>query len=260
MLLKEKVALITGAANGIGKATALAMAKEGAKLVIIDINREGIEKVGEEINQLGGECLVMKGDVTNKEQTDKVFETITTTIGQLDILVNNVGGAIVKPAVDVTEEEWDFLFDTNLKSMFYYSQQAGKIMLKQKSGVVINLSSILGLGGIPRRIGYSAAKSAVNSLTQTLACEWALDGVRVNAVAPGYILTDALQNHFDEGTLKSDNMYRRTPQGRLGTPEDIAQAILFLASDNASFITGTTLYVDGGYAAYHAPEPVPSRW
>ncbi|CAK4863467.1 unnamed protein product [Aphanomyces euteiches] len=115
-------------------------------------------------------------------------------------------------------------------------------------------------GGTSRRVAYSASKAAVNSMTQTLACEWALDGVRVNAVAPGYILTEALQSFFDRGTLDQTDMLRRTPQGHLGTPEDIADAILFLASDQAKFITGTVLYVDGGYAAYHGAELVPSRW
>lgn len=133
-------------------------------------------------------------------------------------------------------------------------------MLIQKSGVVINISSILGLGGISRRSAYSAAKAAVNSLTQTLACEWALDGIRVNAVAPGYILTELLQQFFDKGTLDPANMKRRTPQGHLGTPEDIAEAILYLASPKAKFVTGAVLYVDGGYAAYHGAEPVPSQW
>jgi 3-oxoacyl-[acyl-carrier protein] reductase len=260
MSFKDRIVMVTGAGVGIGKTTAVTMAKEGAHLILIDKDASALEIAGAEIRKLGRECLLFHSDVSLKEQADKIFLDSFKQFGRLDVLVNNVGLNIQKSTLELTEIEWDFIINTNMKSMFLYSQLAGEIMLKQKSGVVINLSSILGLGGTSRRIAYSASKAAVNSMTQTLACEWALDGVRVNAVAPGYILTEALQNFFDRGTLDPENMLRRTPQGHLGTPEDIAEAILFLASDKAKFITGAVLYVDGGYAAYHGAEPVPSRW
>ncbi len=260
MLFKDQIVMITGAGSGIGKSTALAMAKEGAHIIAVDIVEATALQTGAEIEQLGRKCLALQADVCIKAEADIVFQKVRAEFGRLDVLVNNVGVNIQKPLVDLPEHEWDYIVDTNLKSMYIYSQLAGEIMLEQKSGVVINLSSILGLGGISRRAAYSAAKAAVNSLTQTLACEWALDGIRVNAVAPGYILTEVLQGFFDKGSLDPANMRRRTPQGELGTPEDIAEAILFLASPKAKFITGALLYVDGGYAAYHGAEPIPSKW
>ncbi len=260
MRFAGKIAMITGAAGGIGKAASLNLAAEGADLVLIDLNVEGLEELKLQIESIERKVHCFKADVTVKEQAEQVFRESDGLFGRLDILVNNVGANIQKPALELSETEWDYLIDVNLKSMFLYSQLAGKRMIEQKSGVIINISSILGLGGVSRRAAYSCAKTAVNSLTQTLACEWALDGVRVNAIAPGYILTELLQKFFDEGTLNPENMLRRTPQGRLGTPEDIARSISFLASDEAAFITGTLLYVDGGYSAYHGAEPVPSRW
>lgn len=260
MQFKDQIAMITGAGNGIGKTTAIALAEEGAHIVIIDIDGDAAERTGEAIRAIGREALVIESDVCSMEQARHAFGLAQERFGKLDVLVNNVGMNIQKPFLQLPEHEWDYLIDTNLKSMYIYSKLAGEMMLARKSGVVINLSSILGLGGISRRSAYSAAKAAVNSLTQTLACEWALDGVRVNAVAPGYILTEVLQKFFDQGSLDPVNMIRRTPQGHLGEPQDIADAILYLASPKAKFVTGTVLYVDGGYAAYHGAEPVPSQW
>lgn len=261
MQFENKTALVTGAGNGIGRATALALAREGANLVIVDMKADDVRKVKKEIEGMGRTCLDFEADVTDNSRTGSIFSAIKDTFGRLDILVNNVGGLkSLVPVVDMPRDDWEFCLRTNLSYMFDYSQHAGKMMLNQKSGVVINVSSILGLGGISRRVGYATAKSAVNSLTQTLASEWALDGIRVNCVAPGYILTEPLQQMFDKGTLNPENMLRRTPQGRFGSPDDIAQAISFLCSDQAAFITGVVLYVDGGYSAYHGPEPVPSRW
>lgn len=259
-MFANQIVLITGAGRGIGRSTALSMAAQGARIIAVDIEGANAERVCEEIRAAGGQGESWQADVADKCSADCIFAHIRKEYGRLDVLVNNVGMNIQKPSVELTEKEWDYLLDVNLKSTFLYAQLAGQLMLESKRGVIVNLSSILGLGGISRRVGYAAAKSAVESLTKTLACEWALDGVRVNAVAPGYILTEALQNFFDIGALNPENMVRRTPQGRLGMPEDIAEAILFLASDKAKFITGVVLYVDGGYAAYHGAEPVPSQW
>lgn len=257
MQFLNKTALVTGAAGGIGRDIAAHLAGEGADLVLVDINREELERVNEQVRQLGRKSLPLYSDVTSKQAADRVFAQVQADFGRLDILVNLVGINIYKPAVELSEEDWDYLTDVNLKSMFLYSQLAGAMMLRQKSGVIINISSIYGLGGIPRRLGYACGKSAVNSLTQTLACEWAMDGVRVNAIAPGYILTEQLQKYFDQKILTREHMLSRTPQGRLGTPGDIARAVAFLASEQNSFITGSVLYVDGGYSAYRGAEPVP---
>jgi 3-oxoacyl-[acyl-carrier protein] reductase len=257
-MFTDKIALVTGSGNGIGRATALAFAREGATLVVADIDSKSAEKTKTEIESLGSKAMSIQADVTKKEQVTHLFSEIQKQYGRLDILINNVGGNIRKPMIEFSDEEWDFLFDLNLKSMFLCAREAGKMMIRQQSGAVVNISSVHGLGGISKRIGYSSAKSAVNSFTQTLACEWALDGIRVNAIAPGYILTESLNQAFEDKILSQDDMVRRTPQARLGRPEDIADAAVFLCSDRASFITGSLLYVDGGYSAYHGPEIIPS--
>ncbi|MFC5406232.1 SDR family NAD(P)-dependent oxidoreductase [Cohnella soli] len=258
MEFENKVVLVTGSGNGIGRATAIAFAKEGATVVISDIDGGAADKVAREIESMGGKAKSIRTDVSSASDVELLFAEIHQTYGRLDVLINNVGTTIRKPIVSFTEDEWDFIYDTNVKSMFLCARAAGKLMLKQGLGSVVNISSILGAGGVSRRLPYASSKAAVDSFTQTLACEWALDGIRVNAVAPGYIRTEGLNQAFIAGLLKEDDMVRRTPQARLGTPENIADAVLFLCSAKAEYITGTVLYVDGGYNAYQGPEQVPS--
>lgn len=257
VMLENRVALVTGAGRGLGRATALAMAREGTDVVVVDIIEENVDNVAREITEMGRKSLACKADVTIKEQVKNVFLRALDMFGKLDILVNNVGLCIIKPAIEVTEEEWDYVMNVDLKSMFLCSQEAAKIMFKQKSGVIVNISSILSLSGFIKRIGYCTAKAGVNALTRTLACEWGPHGIRVNAVAPGWILTEPLKNFFDTGKLKPDNMLNHLPIQRFGTPEDIAEAVLFLVSDKAAWISGQILYVDGGFHAYRGPENIP---
>lgn len=258
MEFRNKVALVTGSGNGIGSAIALAFAREGAAVVVADIDEAGARRTCDEIGRAGGTAISRHVDVTSGEQVERLFADIAAQFGTLDYLINNVGNTIRKPIVQFTEDEWDYVYDSNIKSMFLCAREAGKMMLRQRSGAVVNISSVHALGGISRRLPYSSSKTAVESLTKTLACEWALDGVRVNGVSPGYILTKGIAEAFAVGTLNEDDMVRRTPQARLGQPENIADAVLFLCSDKASYITGAILQVDGGYAAYHGPELVPS--
>ncbi|WP_158602152.1 SDR family NAD(P)-dependent oxidoreductase [Cohnella endophytica] len=258
MEVADRIVLVTGSGNGIGRAIAIAFAKEGASVVITDIDEGAAEKVAREIESMGGKAKSIRTDVSSGADVERLFAVIHREYGKLDVLVNNVGTTIRKPTVSFTEEEWDFIYDTNVKSMFLCARAAGKLMLKRGGGSVVNISSILGTGGVSRRMPYASSKAAVDSFTQTLACEWALDGVRVNAVAPGYIRTEGLNQAFVAGILKEDDMVRRTPQARLGTPENIADAVLFLCSSKAEYITGTVLYVDGGYSAYQGPEQWPS--
>jgi 3-oxoacyl-[acyl-carrier protein] reductase len=248
MEFQDKIVLVTGSGNGIGRAIALAFAREGASVVVVDIDEAAAIETRQRIESSGGKASSFKTDVSIKVEVEQLFAAIIEIYGTLDILVNNVGTTIRKPIVHFTEEEWDFVFDTNIKSMFLCSKEAGKIMLKKQSGAVVNISSIHGLGGISRRLPYATSKSAVDSFTKSIACEWALDGVRVNTIAPGYILTEGMRNAFATGVLLEEDMVRRTPKAHLGTPENIADAALFLSSEKASFITGTVLYVDGGYA------------
>lgn len=257
-MFDNKIVLVTGSGNGIGRSIALTFAKEKAIIIIADIDFHSAERTRMEIETNGGKAISIHADVSKKEQVVQLFTEIRKRFGRLDILINNVGLNIRKPMIEFTEDEWDLLIDTNLKSMFLCAQEAGKMMIPQQSGAVVNISSVHALGGISKRIAYSAAKTAVNSFTQTLACEWALDGIRVNCIAPGYIMTEGLTKAFDEKILSPDDMIRRTPQARMGRPEEIADVVVFLCSDRASFVTGSILYVDGGYSAYHAPEIVPS--
>ncbi|MBB6670788.1 SDR family NAD(P)-dependent oxidoreductase [Cohnella nanjingensis] len=253
-MLEDRVALVTGGGNGIGRAIAFALAEEGAIVVIADIDMTAAENVADRIRQNGSDGMAIEANVVRKVDIDRMLEAVAAAYGRLDILVNNVGGTIRKPMIEFTEDEWDEVIDINLKSTFLCSQAAGKMMLKRKSGAIVNISSIHGLGGIPRRSPYATAKAAINSFTRTIGCEWAADGVRMNAIVPGYILTEGLDYAFNHGILNREDMVRRTPQGRLGTPEDVADAVVFLVSDKAKYITGTSVYVDGGYSAYHAPE------
>lgn len=255
----NQIVLVTGSGHGIGKATALEFARQGATLVIADMDEEAANRTAAEIREIGQDAIAIRADVSVAGDVDQLFGEIRKSFGTLDVLVNNVGTTIRKPIIEFEEHEWDFVMDTNIKSMFMCVKHAGQFMLKKKSGAVVNISSIHGLGGISRRLPYATSKTAVDSFTKTLACEWAYDGVRVNAIAPGYILTEGIKFAFENKILSSEDIYRRTPLPRLGTPEDIANAAAFLCSKKASFITGIVMYVDGGYSAYHGPEAIPSQ-
>ncbi len=254
----NKIVLVTGSGKGIGRSIAMTFARNGSNVIIVDIDETAANNTRQEIESFGGKAISFIADVNLSGEVEYLFSQIMEKYGTLDILINNVGANIRKPSIYYTEEEWDYIMDTNIKTMFLCAKEAGQIMLRQKSGCIVNLSSVHGLGGMSNRLPYSSAKAAVNSFTQTLACEWALDGVRVNAIAPGYIVTEGVRFAFDQGVLDEEDMVRRTPAGQLGTPQNVADAVLFVCSDKASFITGTILYVDGGYAAYHGPETVPS--
>jgi 3-oxoacyl-[acyl-carrier protein] reductase len=254
----NKNVLVTGSGNGIGRAIAHAFAREGANTVIADNDGNAAQNTAQEIQLQGGRATWYTCDVSSAQQVEDLFARVASDVGELDVLINNVGTTIRKPIIYFSEDEWDFVFDTNIKSMFMCARAVGLSMLKRHTGCILNISSVHGLGGISKRLPYSTSKTAVESFTKTLACEWALDGVRVNCISPGYILTKGMQRAFDTGQLNSEDMIRRTPQARMGSPEDVAEAALFLCSERASFITGTVLHVDGGYAAYHGPEVVPS--
>lgn len=259
MKLENRVAIITGGAGAIGSATALAMAKQGADIVIADLRLTEAEEVAGQVRALGQRALAIQADVRNAADINVLVETTIHTFGKLDIMFNNAGLAVIKPATEHTDEDWDLVVDTDLKGVFYGCRAAGRVMLRQNSGVILNTASIVGLGGFSSRVAYSAAKAGIINLTRSLSSEWALDGVRVNAIAPGYILTEGLRRSEEAGLLDLNDMRRRTPMGHIGEPEDVALAAVFLSSEDARFITGVVLPVDGGYTAYSAPELVPSR-
>jgi NAD(P)-dependent dehydrogenase (short-subunit alcohol dehydrogenase family) len=179
-----------------------------------------------------------------------MVERTTAELGRLDILVNNAGVVGPGPSEELSEAEWDRVVNVDLKAVFLCSQAAARTMLSQGRGKIVSIASIAGWAGFPRRASYSASKAGVISLTQTLACEWAKRGVRVNAVGPGYTETEIIKQGAALGVLTVADIERRTPMGRLATPDEIARAVVFLASDEASYITGQTLFVDGGWTAY----------
>ena len=249
MRMKDKVVLVTGGAAGIGKATAFRFAEEGAKVIICDVN----ETVGNETcKQLGEGAVFYKVNVANREDVQKWIDDVVAKYGHIDVIVNNAGilrdGQLIKfkegqLVGQMPEADFDLVMSVNLKGVFNCTQAVAPVMAKQKGGVILNATSIVGLDGNFGQTNYVATKSGVIGMTKVWARELGKFGIRVNAVAPGFTATEMV-TAMPEKVL--DGMKARTPLGRLGDPRDIANAYLFLASDEASFITGETLRVDGG--------------
>ena len=243
MRLEGKVAIITGAGSGIGRATSIKFAKEGAKVVAVDVNLGGINETVSEIEKIGGVARAYKMDVTNREEIEDVVKKTVEEFGKLDVLVNNAGITKDSTLKKMTEDQWDAVININLKGVFNCGQIAAKQMMEQKNGVILNAASVVGLYGNFGQTNYAAAKFGVIGMTKTWAKELGRKGIRVNAVAPGFIRTPMTAG-MPDNVLKS--MEESTPLGRLGEPEEIANAYAFLASDEASYITGTVISVDGG--------------
>lgn len=243
-MLKDKVAIVTGGSRGIGKAIVLALGKEGVKVLI---NYRGNESAAletlDELKKLGGEGEIFKADVSVEEEVEKMFNFVLEKWGKLDILVNNAGITKDNLLIRMKDEEWDQVINTNLKGVFLCTRAAIKIMMKQRSGKIVNISSIIGLRGNIGQANYAAAKAGIIGFTKSVAKEVASRGITVNAIAPGFITTDMTE-------VLSEEMKKRIldeiPLGRFGTPEDVANAVKFLVSDEASYITGIVLSVDGG--------------
>ena len=249
--LKNKVAIITGARRGMGRAHALALAKADAKVVVSDISQEDCEIVVGEIKKAGGEALAVKCDVSKKQEVDNMVKVAVGKWGRVDILVNNAGICQFKPFLEITEEEWDRTIDINLKGYFLCAQAASREMVKQKSGAIVNIASIamgqMGVG-FATLAHYSASKGGIVAMTETMAIELGPYNIRVNAIAPGVIdtpMVDPLKSDPKtmEGTLT------RVPLHRMGKPEEVSNLVLFLASDASSYMTGSTVVIDGGWLA-----------
>jgi len=247
--LSGKVAIITGAGRGMGYPIALTLAKYGADLVICSRTVSELEKVKAEIELMGRRVLVQRMDVTQVPEIHSMVEAAVKTYGHIDILVNNAGVNAPQWAEEVTEEAWDKVFNTNLKGLFFCAQAVGRVMIQQKKGKIINVSSQSGVVGLLQRAAYCSSKGGVNLLTKVLAIEWAKHNINVNAIAPTFIETPFTRPMFEKEGFR-EYVLGNIPLGRVGKPEDVVGAVIYLASDASNMVTGHILLIDGGWTAH----------
>ena len=253
MRLKDKVAVVTGAAQGIGLAIAERFAREGAKVALGDIN---VAKGEAAAAKLGAGALFHQADVGYRDQADALIARAIAAFGRLDILVNNAGITHNADFLDLAEEDYDRVLRTNLKSVFLCGQAAARRMVAQGGGTIINMASVNALLAIPNQVPYGASKGAINQLTRVMAVGLAPHRIRVNAIGPGTIMTDLARDSVLKNETATRMVMSLTPIGRFGEPEEVASVALFLASDDASYITGQTIYPDGGRLALNYTVPV----
>jgi len=248
MQIKDKVAIVTGSSRGIGREIALKFAKNGAKVVVnypVDGEAENAEAVAEEIEDLGTEALVVKADVTDTKEVKGLIKETRKEFDKIDILVNNAGITRDKLLMRMREEDWDSVLDVNLKGAFNTTKAVSRVMMKQREGTIINIASVVGLMGNAGQANYAASKAGLIGFTKSVAREMAARNITVNAVAPGFIET-AMTDELSDKVIAE--MTDNIPLDDLGQPEDVANAVLFLASDTANYITGEVIRVDGGMA------------
>lgn len=248
--LQDRVAVVTGAGRGIGRAIALGYAREGANLVLISRSAGELEQVAEQARELGRRALVVTADVADEASVQHAAEATLAGMGRVDILVNAAGIPMAMPSAELPLAKWQQAIDINLTGTFLCCQVFGRSMIEQKSGVIINIGSLTSYQGFPQRAAYAASKGGIKTFTAALAVEWAPLGIRVNAIAPGWIRTPLQDQLVAAGKLDRSKITSRTPLGRVGEAEDIVGPAIFLASDESAFIIGEMLAVDGGWLAY----------
>ena len=246
--MSGKVAMVTGGGRGIGRAIALGLAQAGARVVVASRTQAELEAVAEEIRQGGGEALPVVTDLTVSEQIENLVETTVARFGRIDILVNNAARSFLRPLLELREDGWDKVFDTNVKAVFLLSRAVARHMIQQGGGRIINITTVGAERGGRNMAAYHASKAALKMLTLCMAAEWAQYHINVNAVGPGVTRTDFSRPLWGNPDL-AERIVSMIPKGRIAEPEDIVGAVLFLASDAASYITGQTIYVDGGFLA-----------
>ncbi|OXM84213.1 SDR family NAD(P)-dependent oxidoreductase [Paenibacillus rigui] len=250
MRLQNKIILITGSGSGIGKATALLFASEGATVVVNDLSVEKGEETVEEIKQAGGSALFVQADVTDPDSVKSMVDQIIAAYGRIDVLFNNAGISGVGAIHEVEPEDWDRVIKVNIRGVFLPSKYVLPHMMERREGSIINMSSCIAEIGLGRRASYSATKGAVLSLTKSMQVDYAPYQIRVNALLPGTIMTpfveNYLRNSYDDPEAAINSLKKRQLSGDLGRPEDVAKAALFLASDESKFMMGSPLYIDGG--------------
>jgi NAD(P)-dependent dehydrogenase (short-subunit alcohol dehydrogenase family) len=244
-----KSAIVTGASRGVGEAIAKGFAEAGADLVLVSRNLSALERVAKEIEGLGRKALAISADIGKAEDIQKAIQAALSVFPRIDILVNNAGiSPVLKKAEEMTFREWEEIVRVNLTGTFLVSQEVGKVMIQQGGGKIINMVSVGATVAFPRQVAYCVSKGGILQLTKVLAVEWTRYNIQVNAIGPAYLETD-LTKGMRESKIISEDLLRRTPMGRFGKPKEIVGAALYLASDASSFVTGQTLFVDGGWLA-----------
>ena len=248
--LTDKVTVVTGASRGLGKYIAVELAEAGARVACVATRAENATDTVAEIQTKGGKAIALGCRVEVADEVTQLFVQLEEQLGPCDILVNNAGITRPQLTLEMTEENWDQHIDINMKSVFLCSQAAARQMRPRKSGCIVNIGSILGRNAFPATLGYCTSKAAVDHMTRVMAIEWARYGIRVNCVAPGYIQTDMIDRLEEDGKLTVRDLEKRTPQRRLGKGADVAKAVRFVASEDASFMTGEVMVIDGGWTAF----------
>ena len=246
MRLKDKTAIITGGGSGIGLATARAFCKEGAKVILFGRRKEKLISAADE---LGDSVLIVQGDMTHNDDLDQLINKTLNNFKGIDILVNSAGLFNGAPLHEISDSQWDGMMDINIRSVFQLTRRVLPIMMTQKSGSIVHISSILSLIAVPQVAAYNVSKGALNQFSRSIAVEYGSYGIRSNSICPGLIETDMTADLMKDASLMQE-WSKEYPIGRFGKPEDVASACLFLASDESSFITGTVLPVDGGFTAH----------
>ncbi|QQK81863.1 glucose 1-dehydrogenase [Salicibibacter cibi] len=247
--VKEKVVIITGASQGIGKDLARTFAENGAKIALVARNKEKLNQVKADVGLSSKYVEIFPCDITEKKNLPDLASRIYQTFGRIDVLINNAGTNITKPATEITENDWDTVHDINLKSAFFFNQAVYPFMKAQGSGKIIHMSSQMEEVGYYKRSAYCSSKGGIKQLTKSLAIEWAKDQININAVAPTFIETPLTEKMFEDQDFKAD-VYSRIPLGRLAKTDDLFGAVLYLSSHASNMVTGQTLFVDGGWTAW----------